>query len=183
RAAAQRYLTDDNSTLVVLLPKTADAAKKPAATVALVKEPVKAGEVQGVPVLVREDHRIPMLYLCAVAKGGMLTETEANNGITQMATELLTRGTTHRSAEPIARETEQLGASLGSFAGRNSFGLQASASWTCSATACCMRRARRRRSGSSASSSSPPSFSSARNRCSSQRKRCGRRCSRNTPIA
>ncbi len=127
RAAAQRYLTDDNSTLVTLLPKAAAAAAPAAAPAALVKEPVKLGDIHGVPVLVREDHRIPMLYLCAVAKGGMLTETESNSGITQMATELLTRGTTRRSAEQIARETEQLGASLGSFAGRNSFGLQASA--------------------------------------------------------
>lgn len=127
RAVAERYLVDDNSTLVVLLPKAAAAAKQPIAAAALVKEPVKIGEIQGVPVLVREDHRIPMIYLCAVAKGGMLTETEANSGITQMATELLTRGTQKRSADQIARETEQLGASLGSFAGRNSFGLQASA--------------------------------------------------------
>ena len=126
-AVAQRYLTDDNSTLVTLLPKAAAAAPVAAATAALVKEPVKIGNVHGVTVLVREDHRIPMLYLCAVAKGGMLTETEGDNGITQMATELLTRGTARRSAEDIAREVEQLGASLGSFAGRNSFGLQGSA--------------------------------------------------------
>jgi zinc protease len=125
-AVAGRYLTDENSTLVVLLPKTAAAAAQPAATAALVKEPAKLGDIHGVPVLIHEDHRIPMLYLCAVTKGGMLTETEGDNGITQMATELLTRGTARRSAAEIARETEQLGASLGSFAGRNSFGLQAS---------------------------------------------------------
>ncbi len=125
-AVAGRYLTDDNSTLVTLLPKAAAAAAQPAAATALVKEPAKLGEIRGVPVIIHEDHRIPMLYLCAVAKGGMLTENDDNNGITQMATELLTRGTGRRSAEQIARETEQLGASLGSFAGRNSFGLQAS---------------------------------------------------------
>jgi zinc protease len=126
RAVAERYLADDNSSLVVLLPKTAAIAQKTDAVTALVKEPVKLGDVHGVPVLIREDHRIPMVYLCAVAKGGLLTETDVDNGITQMATELLTRGTARRSAAEIARETEQLGASLGSFAGRNSFGLQAS---------------------------------------------------------
>ncbi|TAN35892.1 MAG: insulinase family protein [Verrucomicrobia bacterium] len=123
---ARRYLTTENGSLVVLRPKSSATAAKPTTEAALVKDPVKATAVHGVPVIVREDHRIPMIYLCAAVRGGLLTETETNNGITQMATELLTRGTAKRDAETIARETEQLGASLSSFAGRNSFGLEAS---------------------------------------------------------
>ena len=126
RAVAEKYLTDDNSSLVLLLPQGKAAAEQTAAAGALVKEPAKLGTIHGVPVLLREDHRIPMIYICAVAKGGLLTETAADNGVTQMAVEMLTRGTAKRSAEEIARTTEQLGASLSSFAGRNSFGLQAS---------------------------------------------------------
>lgn len=126
RAVARRYLTTENGSLVILVPENKAIASKPVEVAALVRDPVKIGDVQGVPVIVREDHRVPMLYLCAVAKGGLLTETESNNGITQMAAELLTRGTQQRSAEELAREAEQLGAAISSFIGRNSFGLQAS---------------------------------------------------------
>jgi zinc protease len=123
---ARHYLTTENGSWVVLRPKSGATTAQPTAEAAAVKDPVKVTAAHGVPVIVREDHRIPMLYLCAAVRGGLLTETEAHNGITQMASELLTRGTTRRDAETIARETEQLGASLSSFAGRNSFGLEAS---------------------------------------------------------
>ena len=126
RDVARRYLSTENGSFIVLVPENKAAAAKPAEAGALVMEPVKIADVHGVPVIVREDHRVPMIYLCAAIKGGLLTETENNNGITQMAAELLTRGTARRSAEDVARETEQLGASISSFVGRNSFGLQGS---------------------------------------------------------
>ena len=126
RDVVRRYLTTENGTLVLFVPESKATATKPTVEAALVSDPIKISDVHGVPVIVREDHRVPMIYLCAVARGGLLTETESNNGVTQMAAELLTRGTHKRTAEVIARETEQLGASLASFVGRNSFGLQAS---------------------------------------------------------
>jgi len=78
-----------------------------------------------VPLIVREDHRLPLVHICAVARGGLLSEDEHNNGITRLMAELLTRGTERRSAADIARMVESLGAGLSSFSGNNSFGLRA----------------------------------------------------------
>ena len=78
----------------------------------------------GIPLVVREDHRLPFIYVAAALNGGLLSENETNNGITQLMVDLLTRGTKSRTAEQIADLAEEHGASLSPYAGRNSFGLQ-----------------------------------------------------------
>lgn len=79
----------------------------------------------GVPLLVREDHRLPFVYFCAAFRGGLLSEDESNSGITRLMSNLLTRGTKTRSGEQIAVIVESLGGKISPFSGRNSFGLQA----------------------------------------------------------
>ena len=81
----------------------------------------------GIPLVVREDRRLPFIYVSIAMGGGILSEEESNNGITQLAADLLTRGTKKRNAMQIADETESRGASISGFAGRNSFGLNAHA--------------------------------------------------------
>jgi len=124
-AVIGKYLTPDNQTLVILSPPLPDTAKT--AIPQIKKKPVISKEIlpHGVTLIVREDHRLPFTYICATLKGGLLSEKAENNGITQLMSELLTRGTASRSAEEIAALTEQLGGSLTVFSGRNSFGLQA----------------------------------------------------------
>lgn len=79
----------------------------------------------GIPLIVREDHRLPFVHATAAFGGGLLSEDETNNGITDLMANLLTRGTMHRTSEELAAAIEQLGASLDAFSGRNSFGLSA----------------------------------------------------------
>ncbi|MCX6995885.1 MAG: DUF1844 domain-containing protein [Kiritimatiellaeota bacterium] len=123
QAVARRYLKPENRSVVVLAPETA-APPEAAASAAVVKAPVKLQLKSGVPLIVREDHRLPLVYVCAAVRGGLLTETTATSGITQLASDLLVRGTEKRSAAALARQVEQMGAALSPFAGRNSFGLQ-----------------------------------------------------------
>ena len=125
KSVARRYLTAANRTLAVLTPETSAAAapaERPASAGTNVQKVTLAG---GIPLIVREDHRLPFVYFCAALKGGLLTETETNNGITSLMSDLLTRGTIARSAQEIAQTVERLGGSLSPFCGRNSFGLQA----------------------------------------------------------
>ena len=56
----------------------------------------------GLRLLVKEDHRLPFVEFRAVFKGGVLAETAANNGITQLLAKMLLKGTQTRSAEKIA---------------------------------------------------------------------------------
>lgn len=78
----------------------------------------------GIPLIVREDNRLPLTYVSVALLGGLLSEDEENQGISQFMSELLLRGTATRSARDIAEEVESMGASLSTFSGQNSFGIQ-----------------------------------------------------------
>jgi zinc protease len=79
----------------------------------------------GIKLLVKEDHRLPFVEFRAVFRGGVLAETKANNGLTQMMSKMLLQGTKKRNAEQIALEIESVGGSIDTFGGNNSFGVNA----------------------------------------------------------
>ncbi len=122
---ARRYLQPANSTLVVVGPTGAVAGAAFPAAIVRPSDVTRLTAAQSVPLVFREDHRLPFVYVCAVFGGGVLSETAATAGITRMMSDLLVRGTRSRSAEVIAGAVESLGADLAPFAGYNSFGLQA----------------------------------------------------------
>ena len=119
---ARTYLQPGNRTVCALDPIT---EKTGAVTTA--PDLVEAGEIQkfelpnGLRLLVREDKRLPLVYLDAVFRGGILAETPADNGVTKLFSRVLLKGTKNRSAEQLAEEVESVGGSLGSEAGNNSF--------------------------------------------------------------
>src|SRR5437588_2705446 len=121
KRVAKTYLTENNLTVVSLNPKASLKGK------AELVKPVAAGEIQkfelsnGLRLLVREDHRLPLVGMGAVFRGGLLAETPQDNGITRLMTKVLLKGTKTRTAEQIANELESVGASISSEAGNNSF--------------------------------------------------------------
>lgn len=124
KEVANRYFAVENSTTVILSPAGGEtSAVRAADTSAPTVERLVLSN--GIPVLVREDHRLPFVYICIGLRGGLLAESEEQSGFVQLMSDLLTRGTKTRSSQEIAATAERLGASLGAFAGRNSFGLQA----------------------------------------------------------
>jgi len=122
---ALTYLTAENRTLYALLP--AGAAPKPKVEgVATHEHPVAKFDLSnGLRLLIKEDHRLPFVEFRAVFTGGVLAESPATNGITQLMGKSLLKGTRTRSAETIAREIESVGGSLESYGGNNSFGVNA----------------------------------------------------------
>ncbi len=120
---ARRYLGEHRRTTVVLSPPVTDLPDIPADVSAFSLHRVVLSN--GVTLIVREDRRLPFVHATAVFGGGLLAETDADNGITDLMANLLTRGTRTRSAEELAEAIEQRGASLEPFSGRNSFGLSA----------------------------------------------------------
>ncbi len=122
---ARQYLTTENCTRYALLPKgttpvrsgiTASAAENAV-------QPVKLAN--GLRLLLKEDHRLPFVEFRLVLRGGVLAETPANNGITQLLSRMLMQGTTSRTAEQVAIEIESVGGSLDPYGGNNSFGVSA----------------------------------------------------------
>lgn len=122
---AREYLTAENRTLYALLPNGA-TPKISAAVEINSDQPVKKFELpNGLRLLVKENHRLPFVEFRAAFKGGVLAETTANNGITQLLAKTLLKGTPTRTAEKIATEIESIGGSVDSYGGSNSFGVNA----------------------------------------------------------
>ena len=140
---AQRYFSSDSLSLV-LLGATTDAPLPTAAEVQTLCEqldtkpvsvlpPAKRdGQVSfttldnGVRLIVKEHHAVPVMALQAVMLGGLLFENEQNMGINNMLAGLLTRGSERFSRLELAEAVESLAGSLRGFSGRNSLGLSGS---------------------------------------------------------
>lgn len=120
----RRYLRDENRTLALLTPDQPEMPEEAAREAALIQSPVRMTLDNGIPLIVREDHRLPLVHVTVAMLGGLLSEAQGNEGLTQFTAELLTRGTHTRSAQEIAERLETLGASVSPFSGLNSFGLQ-----------------------------------------------------------
>jgi zinc protease len=80
----------------------------------------------GVRVIIAQHHNVPAFSVHAAMLGGVIAETRETNGITNFVAEMLTRGTTARSREQIARDIESIAASVSGFSGHNSLGISAS---------------------------------------------------------
>jgi zinc protease len=77
----------------------------------------------GITVLVKVNHSVPLFAARAAFLGGVRFEDGKSNGIFNFISEMLTRGTTNRSTEEIAREIESIAGEVSGFSGRNSFGV------------------------------------------------------------
>ncbi len=77
----------------------------------------------GITLLVKENHSVPLFAARAAFLGGIRFEQEKNNGVSNYVSRMLTRGTKSRSTEEIAKEIESLAGSINGFSGRNSFGV------------------------------------------------------------
>ncbi len=118
---ARKYLTPDACTVSTLYPKD-DQMVAAAAVVKPEAGPIRKFELSnGLRLLVREDARLPLVYLDAVFRGGLLAETAADNGLTKLFSRVMLKGTPGRTADQIAEEVEAVGGSIGSEAGNNSF--------------------------------------------------------------
>ena len=101
---------------------TARTATKPGSESAIVRKEVLEN---GIRVIVRENHAVPVVAVEAGFLGGLRAETPEQNGISIMTAEMMTKGTKERTAQEISEAVENMAADLSGFSGRNSFGLQA----------------------------------------------------------
>lgn len=122
---ANTYLTDHNRTVYALLP--AGTAPKTTSTVEVTAQhPIRKFTLpNGLRLLVKEDHRLPFVEFRAVLQGGVLAESVSTNGVSQLLSRLLIKGTPTRTAEQIAEAIEGVGGSLEAYGGNNSFGITA----------------------------------------------------------
>lgn len=77
----------------------------------------------GIRILVKENHHLPLVTLQASFLGGVRFEKEEVNGIHKFMATMITKGTSRQSGLEIAKKVERMAGSLSGFSGYNSFGL------------------------------------------------------------
>ncbi len=134
QAAARRYLRPENLTLCLLLPEGEEETVDPRTVEGMGETPAAhetTGEMKrvvlenGITLLFQEDHSVPVVGISGVFLGGLRFEKEQKAGLTHFLSEMLTRGTESYTTLQLAQKVDSLGATLETFSGRNSFGIQA----------------------------------------------------------
>jgi zinc protease len=77
----------------------------------------------GATLLMKNDYHLPTTAVRAVFLGGLLFENKKNNGISQLLSATMVKGSKKHSATEISREIEMMGGVLKSDVGRNSINL------------------------------------------------------------
>ncbi len=135
--AALDYLHADRAATVKLFPRGASSLRVPESPIpaegADTARELREWGIQkitlenGLRVLIRPDHRLPLVTLQCSLMGGVRYETDASNGISAVLSRMLTRGTRRRSAEELTEELKRMGAQAAPFSGRNSLGISVEA--------------------------------------------------------
>jgi zinc protease len=123
RRVAKTYLSDNNLTITSLNPIATGTKPEQKADAATSVKVEKIELANGLRLLVREDPKLPFVDIRAFFKGGVIAESDADNGITKLAARMLLKGTKRRSAEQISESIESVGGNISYFSGNNSFGV------------------------------------------------------------
>jgi zinc protease len=120
-AAAKRYFDEERLCVAILRPpvkKGGETAPKSAGTKAL---PAKLITLpNGLRVILKRNPSQPIVAIRAVAMAGLRAEPKGKAGLSLATAQLITRGTTTRSAQEIARTLDDMGATLTASSGNNS---------------------------------------------------------------
>lgn len=138
RAAARKYLTSKNCTAELLFPKAEGSAPLKSAILAActgdkhivpVKRAIKTEPKlhkfpNGMKLIIRENHQLPIVSVYAVMFGGIRFETVKNNGMSYLLSRSLVKGTARRNAMGVTEKIESMAGMIDGFCGRNAIGLR-----------------------------------------------------------
>ena len=136
--AAKQYLIPNNCSISVVSPlksktpsskiaKAFSERKTPTKTKARKAHkihPVKKVLSNGITLMIRENHNLPLISICAACVGGVRSENKKNNGISALMTRNMLKGTSKMSAMEIATNIEKTAGHIEGFNGRNIMGLR-----------------------------------------------------------
>ena len=124
KRVALEYLKPERATTVKIFPRGTQPA--PAASAGSQETTSKVDKIvlpNGLKLLLRQDHRLPLVAFQVSILGGLRAETEKNNGISTLVSRMLLRGTQNKTASEITDLIKQMGGQLAPFSGRNSIGI------------------------------------------------------------
>ncbi|MBU2540823.1 MAG: insulinase family protein [Candidatus Omnitrophica bacterium] len=124
RNAALKYLNSSSLSFLRVIPQDKEKCEKTIPKSATEKQEIKRIELDGgLRILLLEDDRLPIVNIRVAFLGGLLAENNKNNGISDLTSKLLLKGTKTKSAFEISRLMESWGGNISSFSGNNSFGI------------------------------------------------------------
>ncbi|MFH1381231.1 MAG: pitrilysin family protein [Candidatus Omnitrophota bacterium] len=121
---AKKYLNPNAMTASILYPRSFAENVSPDkvfSSEALLPE--KHVLSNGIRVILKEDHRLPKISIVSAFLGGLRAETEENNGISNLTSSMLLKGTKNRKEAQIREVIENSGGTISSFSGNNTFGV------------------------------------------------------------
>lgn len=120
---AQKYLIDDHLSVVVLRPEE-QVQQKIKDDQEVAESEIKKEEFSnGVKVLLKEDHRLPIATIFLAIRAGSREEPEEQSGLNQLTADLWPQGTGSLSSQQVAQMVDARGAVLSSSGGYNSMSL------------------------------------------------------------
>lgn len=119
------HLAEVRLTLTVIDPLDAAAPARAGKTRRRPEEVQVHTLSNGLTIALIPDHRVPLVHLQAAVCAGLPSETPATNGLNQLLSATLPKGTATRNAREIAMTLESLGASLAASTGNNALLVQA----------------------------------------------------------
>ena len=142
---AKEYFTPENLTIAYLFPENqeemipddlirdatlegfSERADKTVDVPELITGPMGYEAVleNGVRVVIKEDDTLPIVAVTVAFLGGLRYENSENNGINNLISTMLTRGTTNLSSKALTDSIDKIAGDFYGFSGRNSFGLTA----------------------------------------------------------
>jgi zinc protease len=112
-----RYMTDSNLTVAMLRPEI--SSRRPPSMAPSSLNPQLHRLSNGAKAVLIPDKRLPMIYSSVVVQGGVIFETNGDNGVHRLLSQAMLKGTRSRRAEQIAQEIEQIGGMLSMESGYN----------------------------------------------------------------
>lgn len=125
KRAASVYLNEDNLTLVRMVPKKEAPLSVKKESSGLQDTIEKKELSNGLKILVRRDTKVPAVSISVAFSGGLFAENKADNGISNLVSRMLLKGTRSRTEAQITGAVEAIGGNISAFSGLSSFGLNA----------------------------------------------------------
>ena len=121
---AKKYLRQNSLTTSIIYPTSFTGAPKSSESPRQEKSvPQKHILSGGMRLILMEDHRLPKLSMVCAFMGGLRAETRENNGISNLTSSMLLKGTKKRDESQIREAMENRGGIISSFSGKNTFGI------------------------------------------------------------
>lgn len=123
---ARVYLTESNRTMVAVVPET-DSAPADEPPLERAVGDVKLHTLDnGIRVVVRENHTMPLVSVRALVLGGLRSDPPDRPGTTNLMSQVLTQGTRRWDGPTLAEVVESRGGRFAAFGGNNSWGASVS---------------------------------------------------------